>query len=131
MKVLKGKVIYPGRVKGRALVTNEPIGFYGGIDPATGKITQQGHPLYGETVTNRILVFPHGIGSTVGSYILFRLKKNRKAPIGIIIEDAEPIVAVGGIISEIPMVYGVPIKEIKNNALVEINEQGEVIIHDN
>ncbi|MCD6483510.1 MAG: DUF126 domain-containing protein, partial [Candidatus Odinarchaeota archaeon] len=106
MKVLKGKVIYPGRVKGRALVTNEPIGFYGGIDPATGKITQQGHPLYGETVTNRILVFPHGIGSTVGSYILFRLKKNRKAPIGIIIEDAEPIVAVGGIISEIPMVYG-------------------------
>ncbi|MGQ4832405.1 MAG: aconitase X swivel domain-containing protein [Candidatus Asgardarchaeia archaeon] len=130
MKLLKGKVIYPGRAIGEALVTDEPIGFYGGINSKTGIITQKNHPLEGKSVTNKILVFPHGIGSTVGSYVLFQLKKNNVAPAGIIVEEAEPIVAVGAIISEIPMVQNISPKEIENGKRVEIKEDGEVIVYD-
>ena len=130
MKVLKGRVVYPGKAVGEALVTDEPIGFYGGIDSKTGIITQKGHPLEGKKVTGKILVFPHGIGSTVGSYILFQLKKNGVAPSGIIVEEAEPIVAVGAIISEIPMVQNISPKEIENGKKVEIKENGEVMVYD-
>ncbi|MEQ9715636.1 MAG: DUF126 domain-containing protein [Candidatus Asgardarchaeum sp.] len=129
MKKLKGKVIYPGNVKGKALVTYEPIGLYGGIDAKTGIITQHEHPLRGQSVAGKILVFPHGIGSTVGSYILFQLRKNKVAPIGIIVEEAEPIIAVGAVISKIPTIHEVNIKEIENGKIVEIKENGEIIVY--
>ena len=128
-KKLRGKIVYPGHIIGKALVTDEPIGFYGGVDAKTGIVTQKGHPLEGCSVKGKILVFPLGVGSTVGSYIIFRLKKNGVSPKGIIIKEAEPIIAVGAIISEVPMVYGINISEIKTDDTVEILEDGQVIIH--
>lgn len=129
MKILKGRVVYPGNVKGEAIVTSEPIGLYGGLDPNTGIITQQGHPLYGQCITGKIFVFPYGVGSTVGSYILYRAKKMNRAPLAIINKDAELIVVVGGIISEIPMVYKIPIEEIKSGDTVEIKDNGDVVVY--
>ncbi|MCD6484988.1 MAG: DUF126 domain-containing protein [Candidatus Odinarchaeota archaeon] len=129
MKKLKGKVVYPGHVKGEALVTDEPIGFYGGVDAKTGVVTQKGHPLEGVSVKDKILVFPLGVGSTVGSYIIFRLKKNRVGPKGIIVREAEPIIAVGAIISEVPMVYNIDINKINTGDIVEILNNGQVIVY--
>ncbi len=108
MKVYKCRVIYRGYAEGEALVSPEPISFYGGVDPATGVIIEKGHPIEGESISNKILIFPHGKGSTVGSYVLLRLAKRNLAPKAIINKSAEAIVAVGAIISEIPMVDKLP-----------------------
>ncbi|MEA3339850.1 MAG: DUF126 domain-containing protein, partial [Chloroflexota bacterium] len=70
------RIVKAGQAEGEALVSPEPIGFLGGVDPDTGVIIEPGHPLEGQCVTGRVLVFPTGKGSTVGSYTLYRLARN-------------------------------------------------------
>ena len=126
--MLKGRVIKYGNVKGEAMVSNKPIGFLGGIDPDTGLFIEKGHPLEGKNVKGKILVFPTSKGSTVGSYVLYRMKKNGVAPLAIINEECETIVAVGAIISNIPCVDGIDIRQVKNGSKISID--GEKIMVD-
>jgi hypothetical protein len=101
---IKARSISRGKATGEALMSPEPIGFLGGVDPATGIVIENGHPLQGRCISGKVLVFPNGKGSTVGSYVMLQLAKNKKAPAAIINVSAEPIIAVGAIISHIPMV---------------------------
>jgi predicted aconitase with swiveling domain len=121
MKVLQGRLIKAGRAEGMALVSPDPIGFFGMIDVETGIVVEKGHPLEGESVAGRILVFPTGKGSTVGSYSLYRLAKAGLAPVAIINAESEPIIAVGAIISDIPMLDQVDIEQIRSGDLVMID----------
>jgi len=118
---LTGRIIYRGRTEGNALVTTQPISFLGGIDPTTGKIIERGHELLGESVKGRVLVFPYGKGSTVGSYTLYRLRKNGMAPSAIVNEECETIVAVGAIISEIPCVDRIDLSKIRPDVRLRVD----------
>lgn len=124
---LKARTIKSGKAEGIALVSRTPLSFFGCIDPDTGVVTEKGHELKGKSIKNKILVFPHGKGSTVGSYALYRMKKNSTSPRGIINGECEPIVAVGAIISEIPCVDKVDISKIKTGNKIVIDD-GKVII---
>lgn len=128
---LKGRIIYKGTVEGEALTSMQPISFYGGVDPNTGEVIEKGHEIQGKIVKGKVLVFPNGKGSTVGSYTLYRMKKNGVAPAGIVNKDCETIIAVGAIISEIPCVDHIDITQIKTgdtvhiiNDTVSFNKQG-------
>jgi predicted aconitase with swiveling domain len=101
---IKARSIARGKASGEALMTDEPIGFLGGVDPASGEVIDPEHPLKGKNISGKVLVFPNGKGSTVGSYVMLQLVKNGKAPAAIINVSAEPIITVGAIISKIPMV---------------------------
>jgi predicted aconitase with swiveling domain len=125
MKRMRGRVIKDGKAEGIALVSPKPIGFLGGVDPETGVVIEPGHPLEGECIAGRILVFPTGKGSTVGSYTIYRLARNGLAPAGIVNAESEAIVAVGAIIASIPMVDQVDIGQIRSGDVVSIN--GEVV----
>lgn len=118
---VRGRVIKRGEASGEALKSNQPISFFGGVDPETGIVIEKGHELEGESIVGKILVFPCGKGSTVGSYVMYRLKKNGKAPAGIINEFCEPVVAVGAVISNIPAIDGVDIGLIETGDWIEIN----------
>ncbi len=120
MEQLKGRIIFKGKTEGEALVTSMPISFYGGVDPNTGIVIEKGHELSGISVKGKVLVFPQGKGSTVGSYTLYRLKKNNAAPAALINKETETIVAVGAIISEIPFVDKIDISKIKTGNRVTI-----------
>jgi len=120
MEQLRGRIIYKGKVEAEALATKQPISFYGGVDPNTGVVIEKGHELAGVSVKGKILVFPQGKGSTVGSYTLYRLKKNGVAPAGMINRECETIIAVGAIISEIPCVDKVDISKIRTGDKVRI-----------
>jgi len=117
---LEGRIISKGTAQEEALVTSMPISFYGGVDPNTGEVIEKGHELQGKSVKGKILVFPTGKGSTVGSYTLYRLKKNGAAPAGIINKECETVVAVGAIISEIPCVDKIDVSKIKTGDLIRI-----------
>jgi len=119
---LKGRVIHPGKAEGEALKSDSPVSFFGCVDAETGVVTEEGHELQGNSVKDKILIFPHGKGSTVSSYSLYRLKKNNSAPAGIINQECEPIVAVGAIISDIPCVDKIDISKIKNGDKVIIDD---------
>ena len=122
---LKGRIIWRGTAQEEALVTSQPISFYGGVDPNTGEIIEKGHELQGKSVKGKILVFPNGKGSTVGSYTLYRMKKNGVAPAGMINRECETVVAVGAIISEIPCVDKIDISHIKTGDVIRID--GDVV----
>ncbi len=105
----------------------DPIGFLGGVDPDTGVVVERGHPLEGQSVAGRVLVFPTGKGSTVGSYTLYRLARNGLAPAAILNAEADPVVAVGAIIAEIPMVDQVDVARIHTGDWVQVRG-GEIMI---
>jgi predicted aconitase with swiveling domain len=112
-----------GYARGPALVTKEPISFLGNVDPTTGVVVDPAHELFGKSVAGMVLIFPGGKGSTVGSYVIYQLKKRGLAPAAMINIRSEPIVAVGAIISGIPLVDRVPeeILELESDALVEVD----------
>jgi predicted aconitase with swiveling domain len=118
---IAGRAVRPGHAVGVALVSTEPIGFLGGVDGDTGIVVEPGHPLEGESVAGRILVFPTGKGSTVGSYTLYRLARNGAAPAAIVNREADPVVAVGAIIADIPMVDQVDIAQLRTGDVMEVD----------
>ncbi len=103
------------------MVSSEPISFFGMVDAETGEVVEAGHPLQGQSIAGRVLVFPTGKGSTVGSYILYRLAKAGTGPVAIINAESEPIVAIGAIISDIPMVDLIDITLICNEDWVSVD----------
>lgn len=118
---LGGRTIYPGVAEGDALVSCMGISFYGGVDPDTGVITEEGHDLRGQSLAGKVLVFPTGKGSTVGSYILYRMKHNGLAPAAIINIECEPIIAVGCIIAEIPCIDRVEIDQLATGMRLSVD----------
>jgi predicted aconitase with swiveling domain len=125
---MQGRVIRAGRGAGRALVSPAPIGFLGGVDPDSGVVVEPNHPLNGQSVAGRVLVFPTGKGSTVGSYTILRLARNGVAPAAMINAESEAIVAVGAIIAGIPMVDQVAIGLIRDGDWVVVDD-ASVEIH--
>jgi uncharacterized protein len=122
-KTLHGRIIKAGYAEGEALVSPEPIGFFGLVDMDTGVITETGHPLEGQSVAGRVLVFPTGKGSTVGSYSLYRLAKAGLSPVAILNAESEPIIAVGAIISDIPMVDSIDLSHIQSGDWVVVEDE--------
>jgi len=122
---LRARVIRAGRAEGPAMVSSVPIGFLGGVDPDTGVVLEPGHPLQGRSVKGRVLVFPTGKGSTVGSYTILRLAHSGAAPVAIVNAESEAIVSVGAIISDIPMVDGIDISQILDGDWVVVD--GEMV----
>jgi predicted aconitase with swiveling domain len=102
--IIKGRKIVGGWAEGAALVSQDPVSFYGGIDPVTGVVIEHGHVVEGECVTGKVFVFPTGKGSTVGSYVIYRMAKLETAPAAIVNLETEVILATGCVISDIPLV---------------------------
>lgn len=126
---MRGRCISPGKAEGEALVSLEPIGFYGGIDIETGIVIEKGHPLEGESVKDKILVFPNGKGSTVGSYVIYGLKKNGMAPLAIVNRETETIVATGAILAGIPCVDGIDISRVKTGDRLMVDADEGIVKH--
>lgn len=127
---IKGRGLIQGMAQGEALVTSQPISFLGGVDPETGVIIEKGHEIEGSNITKKILIFPNGKGSTVGSYTLFAMAKNGTKPAGIINHKTEPIIAAGCAIAEIPLIDNLeidPIEQIKTGDFVIINSTDSLI----
>ncbi len=98
-----------GSARAAALVCSSPLSFLGGIDMASGKILDEECDSKGLSVSGKVLCFPFGKGSTVGSYAMYQLRLNHLAPAAIVNDSAEPIIVTGAIISDIPMVDGVDV----------------------
>lgn len=121
---IKCRTISRGVAEGEVLLTNDAISFLGNVEPETGEVVEPQHQLYGQSIAGKVLVFPHGKGSTVGSYVIYQLFKNGVAPAAMINLESEPIVAVGAIISEVPLVDRLekdPYKILKNGDMVVVN----------
>ena len=118
-----------GRASGPALVTVQAISFLGNVNPETGIVVDPAHELFGESIAGKVLIFPGGKGSTVGSYVIYQLKKRGLAPAAMINLLSEPIVAVGAVISGIPLVdrVGEEVLRIKSGTIVDVDADRELV----
>jgi predicted aconitase with swiveling domain len=127
---MKGRTIMTGTAVGRALVSRTPISFYGGVDASSGMVIEQGHELEGQCITGMILVFPCGKGSTVGSYVIYGLQKNGVAPLALVNEETETIIATGAILAGIPCVDGIDIGEISTGDRLRVDGDAGLVEKD-
>jgi phosphomecalonate degydratase small subunit len=128
--LIRGRGIAKGRGEGPLLVSPAPLSFLSGVDPASGIIVEKGHPLQRVSIGGKVLAFPYGKGSTVGSYILYALSRNGHAPAAIVNAEAESIIATGAIIGNIPMIdhIEIPMSRLRNGVHVIVDgEAGEMI----
>jgi predicted aconitase with swiveling domain/ADP-ribose pyrophosphatase YjhB (NUDIX family) len=127
--MLKGRGLSKGIGQAEVVVSREPISFLGGVDAETGKIVDERSDIFGESIGGKVFAFPEGKGSTVGSYVIYGLALNGCAPVAILNEKSEVVVATGVIISGIPLVDGVDINLLRTGDHVEVNgEEGSVDI---
>lgn len=124
---LRGRGIVEGKCVAEALVSSMPISFLGDIDQKTGLVIAKTHDLYGKLLKGKVLCFPHGHGSTVGSYVLYSLAKSGLAPKAIVNERADPVIVVGAVMANIPMVDGVDITRIRTGDIVEVDAYRGVV----
>ncbi len=134
--ILKGRRIVPVTVKdesapiverGEVVVSPSPVSFLGGVDPHTGTITDG--EAKGKSVAGKVFVFPEGRGSTVGSYVMYGLRRYGNAPAAIINRRSEIIVTVGAIISETPLFDGMDTSLFMDGDTVSFRADGTVEIH--
>ncbi len=117
------KIIVRGKVRGSLLVAKNPINFLAGIDKKTGIVQDKNHDLFEKSINNKILVFPYGVGSSVGAYTIYSLKYNKSAPLGMICLKADLTTASGCAISNIPLVVAEKndYDSLKNNTEAFLN----------
>jgi predicted aconitase with swiveling domain len=127
---LKGYGVVKGITEGPALVSEQNISLWGGLNPHTGLIIDKRHELYGQQVKGKVLVFPYGKGSTTGAIVLLEAIRCGNAPAAIINVKTEPILASGALMAQIfykkkiPIVDRLgknPVKTIHTNDYVRVN----------
>lgn len=91
----------------RALVLDEPLSLWGGLDPATGRIIDAHHPQRGHDVAGRVLVMPAGRGSSSSASVLAEAVRARTAPVAIVLGEPDLILAIGAAVAE--ELYGVQV----------------------
>jgi predicted aconitase with swiveling domain len=96
---MKGRALVAGRASGPALVLDEPLSFWGGLDPATGEIIEANHPQRGESVTGRILVMRSGRGSSSSATVLAEAIRLGTGPAGIVLGEPDDIVTIGALVA--------------------------------
>ena len=122
-------------VSGEALVTDTPITLLGFVDHKTGNIVEAQHPLYGQSIKEKIFVFPRGLGSTVGPYVLLNLRDSHTAPLAILNRESDQGTVSGCSVARIPLAYRFsqdPIKVIKTGNWVEVhlnNGQAKILVY--
>ena len=98
------KIIVQGKAQGMILKTTSPINFLGAVDKKSGVIRDKKYDIYEKSIKDTILVFPHGIGSSVGAYTIYSLKSHKSAPLAMICQKADLTVASGCALANIPMI---------------------------
>jgi len=129
MLVLKGRGVIPGLGEGRALVSSQPISFWGDLEPETGMIISRHHELFGKSIVGRVLVFPYGKGSSSGCGILLEAIRCGKAPTAIVNLKTEPILALGPIVAEELYGRSLPIMTLSEESFNSI-KTGDYLIVD-
>ena len=125
---LHGCKISPGRASGEVLISSQPISFWGGVDPASGRIIDPRHELFGQEICGKVLAFPHGKGSSTTSLIILELLRVGKAPAAIINIQAEPILATGPVVSRIFYGRGIPMVTLAKREFKRLSTGQQVVV---
>ena len=124
------KILVQGKVEGIILKSEAPINFLGTVDKKTGIISDKNHELFEKSIKNSVLVFPSGVGSSVGAYTIYSIKSNNSAPLAMICKKADLTVATGCALSNIPLliISDEEFQSVKNGMKIAIDTKSSTPI---
>ena len=133
-ELIQARAIVPGRATGKAMVSREPLSFWGGYDQETGEIIDRRHPLSGQNAAGRVMVLPHSRGSSTTTAVLLESLRAGTAPAAILTTAHDAFFALAGIVAEEMYGSGIPILAVDDSALdlirngqqIEIDAEGRV-----
>ena len=125
------KILVKGKTQGIVLKSNDPINFLGTVDKKTGIISDKNHDLFEKSIKDTILVFPSGVGSSVGAYTIYSIKSNDTAPLAMICQKADLTVATGCALANIPLITitDEEFSSIKNGMKISVDTDSSNPIH--
>ena len=125
------KILVSGKVQGVVLKSEKPINFLGTVDKKTGIISDKNHDLFKKSIKDTILVFPSGVGSSVGAYTIYSIKSNNTAPLAMICQKADLTVATGCALANIPLITisDEEFSSIKNGMKISLDTDSSNPIH--
>jgi len=125
------KILVPGKVQGIVLKSEKPINFLGTVDKKTGIISDKNHDLFEKSIKDTILVFPSGVGSSVGAYTIYSIKSNNTAPLAMICQKADLTVVTGCALANIPLITisDEEFSSIENGMKISIDTDSSNPIH--
>jgi len=125
------KILVSGKVEGLVLKSEKPINFLGTVDKKTGIISDKNHDLFEKSIKDTILVFPSGVGSSVGAYTIYSIKSNNTAPLAMICQKADLTVVTGCALANIPLIIlsDEEFSSIKNGMKISIDTDSSNPIH--
>ena len=123
------KIIVQGMAQGIVLKTTSSINFLGAVDKKTGIIRDKKYDIFGKSIKDSVLVFPHGIGSSVGAYTIYSLKSNHSSPVAMICTKADLTVASGCALANIPMIVvsNEEFDSIQDGNKITVDTKSEII----
>ena len=116
------KIIVQGKAQGKILKTTSPINFLGAVDKLTGMVRDEKYDIFEKSIKDTVLVFPHGIGSSVGAYTIYSLKSHQSAPLAMICQKADLTVASGCALANIPMIV------VSNEEFDSLNDGNQITV---
>ncbi|NND85971.1 MAG: DUF126 domain-containing protein [Nitrosopumilus sp.] len=125
------KVLVKGKTNGVVIKSTQPINFLGTVNKKTGIISDKNHDLFEKSIKDSILVFPSGVGSSVGAYTIYSIKSNNTAPLAMICTKADLTVATGCALANIPLLIidGKEFLSIKNGMHLSVDTENITPIH--
>jgi predicted aconitase with swiveling domain len=131
MTELLGRSLVSGAASGKAVCSDVPLSFWGGMNPNTGEVIDRRHPLTGICLSGKVLVLPHGRGSCSASGVLLESIRNGVAPAAILISHVDPIIALGSILGDEMYAKSVPVVLISDSERSQIRDGDSIIVGSN
>ncbi|MBW1699312.1 MAG: DUF126 domain-containing protein [Deltaproteobacteria bacterium] len=127
LKCLNGRVVTRGRTRGEAVVTEQPFMFTHALDPSTGRVIDRKHELFGVELKSKIFIFPYPVGSTSAGMWLLEAIRVGNAPLALVLEKIDPVLATGAVLADIMLGKPIPIVDKFNTSPVKVFQTGEII----
>jgi len=129
--VPQARSILPGAAEGVVIATTEALSFWGGVDPATGKVIDVHHPLHGVCLTGGVLFMPSSRGSCTGSGVLLDLILTGRAPSALVFCEAEDVLTLGALIASEMFGKPLPVLRLDAENFARLSQASHVRIDEN
>jgi predicted aconitase with swiveling domain len=126
--IIKGNPVISGSAKGIALVSNEPLSFWGGYDWKTGEIIDRMHPLSGEIAKDRILAIPFTRGSSTTTAVLLEAVRAKTSPAAIITTATDFFFALASVVADELYAQPIPLVAISDSDFARLQTDDEIEI---
>jgi hypothetical protein len=127
----QARSILTGAAKGKVITTTEALSFWGGVDPATGKVIDVHHPLHGICLTGGVLFMPTSRGSCTGSGVLLDLILTGRAPSALVFCEAEDVLTLGALVAAEMFDRALPVVRLDADNFARFSRASHVSINEN